>query len=247
MCVASPHQRPLYARELFRRGFTLVELLVVIGIIALLISILLPALSRAREGGNKVACLSNLKQLGNAMSMYCSDNKGYFPRSAASGQSADDWIFWDGRDVNDGPLVKYLGNTFVANHYRCPSDDAAASRAPFAYSYSMNEFMGGLIPPASGADLHKRIKITQVIRHTEKILLLDEASTTIDDGCWAPQRYDPAAGAASRNLLSNRHDKSSENKNDPNAGKGNVLFVDFHADFIDRKLSTDPMYYDYAK
>ncbi len=66
-------------RSSHRQAFTLVELLVVIGIIAVLISILLPSLARARDSANTVACLSNLRQIGMGALMYAQDNKGKLP------------------------------------------------------------------------------------------------------------------------------------------------------------------------
>ena len=71
-----------------RRAFTLVELLVVIGIIALLVGILLPTLSRAREHARGVQCLSNLRQLSAATISYCNENKGAYPGRAGQGIDA---------------------------------------------------------------------------------------------------------------------------------------------------------------
>ncbi|MDB5327852.1 MAG: hypothetical protein JWM57_3421 [Phycisphaerales bacterium] len=116
------------------RGFTLVELLVVIGIIALLISILLPSLNRAREAAATVKCLSNLKQFGNALSLYAIDSKGYMvPSSWKFPGDTNDREYWGTILVN----ARYLripaiagsttGNTSLdtsadaSSVFRCPS------------------------------------------------------------------------------------------------------------------------------
>ena len=64
------------------RGFTLIELLVVIAIIAILVSILLPTLGKARDQARAVVCLNNMRGIGFAMNMYAEDNDDYIPRDA---------------------------------------------------------------------------------------------------------------------------------------------------------------------
>jgi prepilin-type N-terminal cleavage/methylation domain-containing protein/prepilin-type processing-associated H-X9-DG protein len=114
-----------------RRAFTLVELLVVIGIIALLISILLPALTAARRQANAIKCAAHLRDIGNAFEMYSVDNKGYIPvvqcdnysvgsiTTPGTGNNAAFW--WDF-------LQKYIAKNFKMGVSSTNVDEAAGQR-----------------------------------------------------------------------------------------------------------------------
>ena len=146
-----PTRRSLSARK---NAFTLVELLVVIGIIALLISILMPALQVARKQANRIKCESNLKQINLAVQMYVSDSRGWLPApnwggnlTATSGTYRHGWLFSyplpnafltsaSIDDVQTGVLWQYIRDEQI---YHCPlfiPEDASGTEN--LTSYLMN-------------------------------------------------------------------------------------------------------------
>ncbi|HYE18801.1 MAG TPA: prepilin-type N-terminal cleavage/methylation domain-containing protein [Tepidisphaeraceae bacterium] len=129
MIIRSSHRPPAG-----RKAFTLVELLVVIGIIALLISILLPALSKAREQAQQAACLSNLRQLGASMQLYANDFKDQIPIGYHGAQP------WTGYFVvNQSGVTTLMGLMYASKHMETPQAYFCPSQPDPRFQYATPE------------------------------------------------------------------------------------------------------------
>ena len=176
-------------RKARQDGFTLIELLVVVSIMAMLMSILLPGLSRARESGKCVVCLSNMRQLTLAWNFYATDNEDGLCSPDTYWNDTPASNYW----VADGPVVpsNYIGGTETAiengalwNYtqrtqglYKCKSDNSGLLR-----SYSVSNIMGGY--DRDGITAYRTLG--EILRPSEKMVFIDASSRLqwIADGFW---------------------------------------------------------------
>ena len=213
-----------------RAGFTLVELLVVIGIIALLVSILLPSLAKARQQAQLIKCLSNLRSLSIALQMYASENRQFVPavnwgKSATSnGKVGAGWLYrtnvtWPfpkpltPQQAEEGSFFPYLKTLQV---YRCPghSPDLILGKTDSVTSYLMN---GGL----NGYGRTKLYPITRFKSSDACIWEADErAGSAFNDGSSYPnESFIP--GKATAAAYGARHGRYAA-----------IGFIDGHAEQI---------------
>lgn len=193
-------QQAAFSRTLVCRlaGFTLVELLVVIGIIALLISVLLPALNKARGQANFTKCMSNQRQLITAMQMYCNDNKGMFPggnimlngvkknNAAVDGPEAGNpfslnqnesegaiWLSKYAKGSEQAPLMFCPADTYERNLFSNPPGVSAVRRTSYRYSQTMFFTPEVIFGNSITAINQTPQKITQVKFSAHKAIIAD--------------------------------------------------------------------------
>jgi prepilin-type N-terminal cleavage/methylation domain-containing protein/prepilin-type processing-associated H-X9-DG protein len=235
-----------------RNAFTLVELLVVIGIIAVLISILLPALSKARQAANQLVCSSNLKQLGNVFNFYVNDHQGSLPpgywASPTYPGGGFKWYYYMPYTYKLGigepqglpsEFPVWLKKTDPqANYFTCPSDLGA--RSYYAFSGNAIDNSGGGMSYTGNRNLlpnSRTVKISRVTPAPEVLLLTER---------YGGGFYMDGSNAVAPNLGTFRYINGISEAAPtigaanvdcpPNTGRHqagtttNVLFADFHVE-----------------
>lgn len=210
-------------------GFTLIEVLVVIAIVALLGAMLLPALSRSKSKAQSMACLNNLKQLNVAWGLYADENADLLvnnhgvPETLSRRQTwANNVQDWEASDDNTNILLltgaklgPYSGRSAAV--FKCPSDREPAPNGAHIRSMAMNAMVGnpGELTNRFNPAYEQYFKAVQMTSPALTFVFLDEHADTLNDGFFA----NDLEGTAWGNLPASYHN-----------GGGSFSFADGHSE-----------------
>jgi prepilin-type processing-associated H-X9-DG protein/prepilin-type N-terminal cleavage/methylation domain-containing protein len=221
-------------------GFSLVELLIVISIIALLIGLLLPALGRARESARGIQCLSNLRQMAIAAQAYVSVNRGYYPPAYFSATNGSETVAysWDFTSVSDGAATRVIPGLLWQNNdptqiQQCPSFDGSSNSPGDPYTgYNYNtSFIGHGQGEAFPVPLFDPTPAkASSIRHPSGVAMFG-------DGQWAlgADKYMRAPFANPGDALFTGRFAGTQGFR--HQGKTNVAFCDGHAESLEKRYT----------
>jgi prepilin-type N-terminal cleavage/methylation domain-containing protein/prepilin-type processing-associated H-X9-DG protein len=199
-----------------KANFTLIELLVVIAIIAILASMLLPALNQAKDKAHSIGCISNLKQQAQYFSFYTSAFDAYFPPFWSSGAAGTN--MWQEKL---GLLYGLTGETLS-----CPGDTYATYPAGLHcfidYGYNYMHIGSSTQDRAHAWSPNPPAKDSQIKKPTETILTAGSMASTTPNATWGMLGYYVISDTGSRSVFA-RH------KQTRSGGISNIAWVDGHA------------------
>jgi len=206
------------------KRFTLIELLVVIAIIAVLASMLLPALGKARQKAQQVTCSSNLKQVGMAVQMYIDEHDDWFPgMMQASGSFISDLSPYLRSKTPTGSSFIYAKAPSDVHVYWCPSynpADASYVSGSTTYWYyhscrAINFYMRTTHASVQGGGNELYTRLTHIKKPGQKMYFVDSWGTT----SFSANTYPFKTTASVTSRLDGRH-----------SGMANALWADFHVE-----------------
>ena len=216
----------------YHKGFTLIELMVVIAIIAILAGLLLPALAKSKSKAIQINCLSNMKQMGVGLLLYSEDFNGQLPGNFHHNSNPD--FTWT------DALSPYLGE--VDSIRLCGADPRKKEKHDLnGTSYIMNDHLTTPLFNAFGEMVESAVRLDQLKDPSATVLFFEAsdqlAVSAISSACVACSRSWNLGGWKNviKDIQPDRH-RSGPSTEDRSNGKANYLFADGHVQLVDARI-----------